>query len=100
MLSEAQSHNFEVLSSASELRFGEKCTKEYSRLQLKSRYQKAGESLQELATDIQRLSDLAFLDYQAETCEDLALQHFIVCGIQRHRKRLIDKIEEAQQALR
>ncbi|KAF8795485.1 hypothetical protein HNY73_003329 [Argiope bruennichi] len=72
-----QRHDFQALSSALELRFGEKCTKEYSRLQLNSRYQKAGESLQELAADIQRLSHLAFSDYPIETRQDLALQHFI-----------------------
>ena len=33
MLSEAQRHNFDSLSSAFELRFGGKCTKEYSHLQ-------------------------------------------------------------------
>ena len=76
-LSEAQRHNFDSLSSALELRFGEKGTKEYSRLQLKSRYQKAGESLQELATDIQRFFHLAFSDCPAETREDRALQPFI-----------------------
>ena len=59
-LSEAQRHNFDSFSRALELRFGEKCTKECSRPQLKSRYKKAGESLQELATDVQRLSHLAF----------------------------------------
>ena len=74
-ISEAQRHNFDSLSSALEQRFGEKCTKEYIRLQLKSRYQKAGESLQELA--IQRLSRLAFSDCPVETREDLALQYFI-----------------------
>ncbi|KAF8781568.1 Retrovirus-related Pol polyprotein like [Argiope bruennichi] len=76
-LTEEQRHDFQALSSALELRFGEKCTKEYSRLQLKSRYQKAGESLQELAADIQRLSHLAFSDCPVETRQDLALQHFI-----------------------
>ncbi|KAF8784305.1 hypothetical protein HNY73_010001 [Argiope bruennichi] len=76
-LTERQRHDFQALLSALELRCGEKCTKEYSRLQLKSRYQKAGESLQELAADIQRLSHLAFSDCPVETRQDLALQHFI-----------------------
>ncbi|KAF8793548.1 hypothetical protein HNY73_005013 [Argiope bruennichi] len=40
-LTEEQRHDFQALSSALELRFREKCAKEYSRLQLKSRYQKA-----------------------------------------------------------
>ena len=76
-LSEAQRYNFDSLSSALEPRFGEKCRKEYSRLQLKSRYQKAAESLQELATDIQRFSHLAISDCHEETLEDLVLQHFM-----------------------
>ena len=76
-LSEAQRHNFEILSSALELRFREKCTKEYSCLQLKSCYLKAGESLQELTIGIQKLSHFAFSDCPAETRENLAFQHFI-----------------------
>ena len=76
-LSEAQRLKFDTLSSTLELRFKENCTKEYSCLQLKSSHQKVGKNLQELATDIQRLSHLAFLDCPAETHEDLALQHFI-----------------------
>ncbi|GFS51526.1 gag-Pol polyprotein [Nephila pilipes] len=76
-LPEEQRHDFQALSGALEQRFGGKCTKEYSRLQLKSRYQKAGESLQELAADIQRLSHLAFSDCPVETRQDLARQHFI-----------------------
>ncbi|GFS89464.1 retrovirus-related Pol polyprotein from transposon 412 [Nephila pilipes] len=76
-LPEEQRHDFQALSGALELRFGGKCTKEYSRLQLKSRYQNAGESLQESADDIQRLSHLAFSDCPVETRQDLALQHFI-----------------------
>ncbi|GFU24447.1 CCHC-type domain-containing protein [Trichonephila clavipes] len=43
------------------LRFGEKCVKDYSRLQLKSRQQKVSNA-QELATDVERLSHLAFSD--------------------------------------
>ncbi|GFS97090.1 CCHC-type domain-containing protein [Nephila pilipes] len=77
ILPEEQRHDFQALSAALEVRFEGKCTKEYSRLQLKSRYQKAGESLQELAADIQRLSHLAFSDCPVDIRQDLALQHFI-----------------------
>ncbi|GFW72741.1 hypothetical protein TNCV_1265851 [Trichonephila clavipes] len=66
-----------TLVNALELRFGEKCVKDYSRLQLKSRQQKVSETLQELATDVERLSHLAFSDCPTEVREVLALQHFI-----------------------
>ncbi|GFX95482.1 CCHC-type domain-containing protein [Trichonephila clavipes] len=42
-----------------------------------SRQQKVSETLQELATDIERLSHLAFSDCPTEVREVLALQHFI-----------------------
>ncbi|KFM72442.1 hypothetical protein X975_05386, partial [Stegodyphus mimosarum] len=48
--------DFEALSGALELHFGEKCLKDYSKLQLKSRQQKPTETLQELATDVESLS--------------------------------------------
>ena len=76
-LSEVQRHNLDSFLKALELQLREKCTKEFSCLQLKACYWKAGESLQGLAMDIQRLSHLAFLDCPVETCEDLALQHSI-----------------------
>ena len=56
----AQRHNFDSLLRALELRFSEKCTKEYGRLQLKSCYQKAAESLQELAMHIQNFLTFPF----------------------------------------
>ncbi|GFS88548.1 gag-Pol polyprotein [Nephila pilipes] len=77
ILQEEQKHDFQALSRAFELRFGGKYTKEYNRLRIRSRYQKASENLQELAVDVQRLSHLAFSDCPVETCQDLALQHFI-----------------------
>ncbi|KFM76550.1 hypothetical protein X975_12180, partial [Stegodyphus mimosarum] len=69
--------DFEALSGALELRFGEKCLKDYSRLQLKSRQQKATETLQQLATGVERLSHLAFSECPTETREILSLQYFI-----------------------
>ncbi|GFX56117.1 hypothetical protein TNCV_3062031 [Trichonephila clavipes] len=75
-LPETQRLDFDALVNALELRFGEKCVKDYSRLQLKSRQQKVSETLQELATDVERLSHLAFSDCPTEV-EVLALQHFI-----------------------
>ncbi|GFX41979.1 hypothetical protein TNCV_4515871 [Trichonephila clavipes] len=75
-LPETQRLDFDALVNALELRFGEKCVKDYSRLQLKSRQQKVSETLQELATDVERLSHLAFSDCPTEV-KVLALQHFI-----------------------
>ncbi|GFW21873.1 retrovirus-related Pol polyprotein from transposon 412 [Trichonephila clavipes] len=76
-LPEIQRLDFDALVNALELRFGEKCVKDYSRLQLKSQQQKVSETLQELATDVERLSHLAFSDCPTEVREVLALQHFI-----------------------
>ncbi|GFU71982.1 retrovirus-related Pol polyprotein from transposon 412 [Trichonephila clavipes] len=76
-LPKTQRLDFDALVNALELRFGEKCVKDYSRLQLKSRQQKVSETLQELATDVERLSHLAFSDCPTEVREVLALQHFI-----------------------
>ncbi|KFM59974.1 hypothetical protein X975_14885, partial [Stegodyphus mimosarum] len=69
--------HFEALSCAMELRVGEKCLKDYSSLPLNSRRQKPAEILQELATDVERLSHLAFTECPRETREILSLQNFI-----------------------
>ncbi|GFX99502.1 gag-Pol polyprotein [Trichonephila clavipes] len=75
-LPETQRLDFDALVNA--LSYArEKCVKDYSRLQLKSRQQKVSETLQELATDVERLSHLAFSDRPTEVREVLALQHFI-----------------------
>ncbi|GFX66134.1 hypothetical protein TNCV_4102741 [Trichonephila clavipes] len=76
-LPETQRLDFDALVNALELRFEKKCVKDYSRLQLKSRQQKVSETLQELATDVERLSHLAFSDCPTEVREVLALQYFI-----------------------
>ncbi|GFW94407.1 retrovirus-related Pol polyprotein from transposon 412 [Trichonephila clavipes] len=60
-LLETQRLDIDALANALELRFGEKCAKDYSRLQLKSRQQKVSETLQELATDVERLLTWRFL---------------------------------------
>ena len=53
--------------------------KKYSRIQLKFRFPREGESLQELAADTQRLFQLVFSDGPFETHQDLA-QRFIDSG--------------------
>ncbi|GFS34208.1 CCHC-type domain-containing protein [Nephila pilipes] len=74
---EEEQLNFEALTEALELSFGEKCLKDFSRLQLKSRQQRQSETLQDLATDVERLSHLAFADCPADVRDNLALQYFI-----------------------
>ncbi|GFU18421.1 retrovirus-related Pol polyprotein from transposon 412 [Nephila pilipes] len=74
---EEEQLNFEALTKALELRFGEKCLKDFSRLQLKSRQQRQSETLQDLTTDVERLSHLAFADCPADVRNTLALQYFI-----------------------
>ncbi|GFV80175.1 uncharacterized protein TNCV_1477371 [Trichonephila clavipes] len=51
--------------NALDLRFGQKFSKDYARLQMKTRYQKPEESLQEYAFEMQRLITLAFSDFSA-----------------------------------
>ncbi|GFS60783.1 gag-Pol polyprotein [Trichonephila clavipes] len=79
-LPETQRLDFDALVNALELRFGEKCVKDYSRLQLKSRQQKVSETLQELVTDVERLSHLAFSDCPTEVREVLALCNTSLTG--------------------
>ncbi|GFU26230.1 retrovirus-related Pol polyprotein from transposon 297 [Trichonephila clavipes] len=67
-LPETQRLDFDALVNALELRFGEKCVKDYSRLQLKSRQQKVSKR-SELATDVERLSHLAFSDCPTEAAQ-------------------------------
>ncbi|GFV97677.1 gag-Pol polyprotein [Trichonephila clavipes] len=69
--------DFDALVNALELRFGEKCVKDYSRLQLKSRQQKVSETLKNWRRTSRGFSHLAFSDCPTEVREVLALQHFI-----------------------
>jgi len=79
-----------AIEAVLECRFGDAHLTEYYRAELKARRQKASESLQELATDIERLVHLAFSDCSLQTQGSLAAQYFT------------DAIrdEEMQQALR
>ncbi|GFT61298.1 gag-Pol polyprotein [Trichonephila clavipes] len=60
-LPETQRLDFDALVNALELRFGEKCVKDYSRLQLKSRQQKVSKRSR-TGDGCRRLSHLAFSD--------------------------------------
>ncbi|GFW88863.1 uncharacterized protein TNCV_2682971 [Trichonephila clavipes] len=54
--------NLNSLYNALDLWFGQKYSKEYARLQMKTRPQKTGESLQEYASEVERLANLDFSD--------------------------------------
>uniref|UniRef100_A0A2C9M5J8 CCHC-type domain-containing protein n=1 Tax=Biomphalaria glabrata TaxID=6526 RepID=A0A2C9M5J8_BIOGL len=60
-----------------ELRFGDEHMKEVYRVQLKSRQQKPGETLQELMADIERLARLAYPTLTQEILEVLITDAFI-----------------------
>ncbi|GFV58538.1 uncharacterized protein TNCV_4337631 [Trichonephila clavipes] len=57
--------NLNSLCNALDLRFSQKYSKDYAHLQIKTRLQKTGESLQEYASDVERLANLAFSDHPA-----------------------------------
>ncbi|GFX11365.1 uncharacterized protein TNCV_2804271 [Trichonephila clavipes] len=71
--------NFNSLFDALDLRFGQKHSKDYIRLQMKTRHQKPEESLQEYANEIQRLTTLAFLDFSANVREMISFEYFVDC---------------------
>ncbi|GFX18744.1 retrovirus-related Pol polyprotein from transposon 412 [Trichonephila clavipes] len=76
-LPETQRLDFDALVNALELCFGEKCVKDYSRLQLKSRQQKVSKLSKNWRRTSRGFSHLAFSDCPTEVREVLALQHFI-----------------------
>ncbi|GFV62883.1 uncharacterized protein TNCV_3319081 [Trichonephila clavipes] len=57
--------NLNSIYNALDLRFGQKYSKDYARLQMKTRLQKTGESLQEYASEVEWLTNLAFSDHPA-----------------------------------
>ncbi|GFU44531.1 hypothetical protein TNCV_1506461 [Trichonephila clavipes] len=57
-------------------KYGDRNMTEISRIQLRYRLQKPGESLQELTSDVSKLSPLAFGDFPVEVQESLAVQYF------------------------
>ncbi|GFU28987.1 uncharacterized protein TNCV_471041 [Trichonephila clavipes] len=69
--------NLNSLYSALDLRFGQKYSKEYARLLMKTRLQNTGESLQEYASEVERLTNLAFSDHPATVRETISLQYFV-----------------------
>ncbi|GFV73831.1 uncharacterized protein TNCV_3540071 [Trichonephila clavipes] len=69
--------NLNSLYNALDLRFGQRYSKEYARLQIKTRLQITGESLQEYASEVERLANLAFSDLPATVREAISLQYFV-----------------------
>ncbi|GFX60108.1 uncharacterized protein TNCV_4532691 [Trichonephila clavipes] len=65
--------DFNSLCNALDLRFGQKYSKDYARIQLKTKDQKPEESLQEYAFEIQRLTTLAFSDFSTNVREMISL---------------------------
>ncbi|GFW44265.1 uncharacterized protein TNCV_1746941 [Trichonephila clavipes] len=69
--------NLNSLYNALDLRFGQKYFKDYACLQMKIRLQKTGKSLQEYASEVERLANLAFSDHPATVREVISLQYFV-----------------------
>ncbi|GFW77444.1 uncharacterized protein TNCV_2498371 [Trichonephila clavipes] len=76
-LNDTEPLNLNFLYNALDLWFGKKFSKDYARLQMKTRHQKPEESLQEYAFEIQRLTTLAFSDFSANVREMISLEYFL-----------------------
>ncbi|GBL72224.1 Retrovirus-related Pol polyprotein from transposon 412 [Araneus ventricosus] len=66
-----------TVEKALESRFGDSHLTQFFRTELKTRRQKPGESLQELAADVERLMSLAYAECPLDVRESLAVQHFV-----------------------
>ncbi|ESO02231.1 hypothetical protein HELRODRAFT_161475 [Helobdella robusta] len=74
----AENHfNYEVLVSALDLRYGEEHMKQIYRFQLRNKTQRSGESIQQLAQDIERLILLSYPTSDPEHRDETALDTFI-----------------------
>ncbi|GBO45639.1 hypothetical protein AVEN_139022-1 [Araneus ventricosus] len=60
-----------------ESRFGDRHLTQFYRIELKTRRQKPGESLQELAADVERLMSLAYAECPQDVRDSLAAQYFV-----------------------
>ncbi|GFY20259.1 uncharacterized protein TNCV_208911 [Trichonephila clavipes] len=69
--------NLNSLYNALDLRFNQKYSKDYARLQMKTRLQKPDESLQEYSFEIQRLTTLAVSDFSANMREMISFEYFV-----------------------
>ncbi|XP_055933054.1 uncharacterized protein LOC129963054 [Argiope bruennichi] len=66
-----------TIEKALESRFGDIHLTQFYRTELKTRRQKAGENLQVLAADVERLMSLAYAECPRDVRESLAVQYFV-----------------------
>ncbi|GBO33841.1 hypothetical protein AVEN_102448-1 [Araneus ventricosus] len=66
-----------TIEKALESRFGDSHLTQFYRTELKTRRQKPGESLQELAADVERLMSLAYAECPLDVRESIAAQYFV-----------------------
>ncbi|GBM96185.1 hypothetical protein AVEN_2593-1 [Araneus ventricosus] len=66
-----------AIEKALESRFGDSHLTQFYRTELKTRRQKPGESLQELAADVERLMSLSYAECPLDVRESLAAQYFV-----------------------
>ncbi|GBO07225.1 hypothetical protein AVEN_225114-1 [Araneus ventricosus] len=66
-----------TIENALEARFGDSHLTQFYRTELKTRQQKPGESLQVLATDVERLMSLAYAECPQDVRDSLAAQYFV-----------------------
>ncbi|GBL95097.1 hypothetical protein AVEN_106056-1 [Araneus ventricosus] len=66
-----------TIEKALESRFGDRHLTQFYRIELKTRRQKPGESLQELAADVERLMSLAYAECPQDVRDSLAAQYFV-----------------------
>ncbi|PRD34988.1 UNVERIFIED_CONTAM: hypothetical protein NCL1_12878 [Trichonephila clavipes] len=76
-LTDTELLNLNSLYNALNLRFGQKFSKDYAHLQVKTRHQKPEESLQEYAFKMQKLTTLAFSDFSANVREMISFEYFV-----------------------
>ncbi|XP_067613243.1 RB1-inducible coiled-coil protein 1-like [Eurosta solidaginis] len=74
---EGERNNYEALMAAVERRYGSEHRKQIFQIELQNRYQKANETLQEFASDIERLAHLSNADAPVEYTERVKIQSFI-----------------------
>lgn len=76
-LPEAEKGDYQKLTAALELHFGEQHLQQLFRTQLKTRKQKVGETLQDFEADVRKLMHLAYPTAPTELVEELATRSFI-----------------------
>ncbi|GFW27973.1 uncharacterized protein TNCV_768531 [Trichonephila clavipes] len=76
-LPETERLNLNSFYNALDLRFGQKYSKDYALLKMKTKLQKTGESLQEYTSEVERLANLAFSNHPATMREVIFLQYFV-----------------------